>query len=192
MTASIIFLGLVNILTPKSGEDVAQILRTMPSWFGVSSEKAVRDIELAASRIARCESKEIVRGVEIYLGTKHHDDLENQAPNSWSKVFVITRFVANIPADADYGDTLGADLSPFYRGPQDRALILWPWTLDNSGRLKLAGRTNSYEGPLFDPLSELQWAIGHFGRRNVVSRTSGASPLSGPQYIQDLKQPSRK
>jgi hypothetical protein len=139
---------------------LAAELHRCPAWVKVRADES--ELRTAITRIYQqftdWDTKTIREGVERYLnessqGNEHAD----------AKVFAFLRVVFAVPSgfvgEAKHYGGWGNPVS------DGKVNLLWPYEVDDSGKLVLAGQADRYFGSPYDALAEFDELASKYPRR---------------------------
>jgi hypothetical protein len=142
-------------------ENIARALETCPLWTDVSEDDVERRKQITETYVdlAQYDTAAIRAGIALYL-QKYTNPPSYQYYQANDKVYALTRVVFKIPHGAV---STNRSITSF-----DGADQLWPFTIDNAGRIQLTGVAGFRSGPAPDVLAEFDHMSLHLGRRFPV------------------------
>jgi len=118
--------------------------------------------------VAQYDTTTIREGLALYLDRLPAPSV--QSYEAGDKIFALLRVVFNVPPLFD------VKREPLPFGLQGNPVqpegvnLLWPFSIDTSGRLRLTGVQGGLSGPAFDPLGDFDQMAIRLKRRFPVSR----------------------
>ena len=147
---------------------ILEAIARCPPWTRVTEEdgdaNAKQELFMCLDQLAREETPVLRQAFKRYIKTRQAEN--NYSLDESSKLFVINRFLFNVPP------SLGIEKAHFCGGwigrPSRNEQIdtLWPWKLGVSGKLELVGIYHGYIGEEYQALEEFDFFNKHFGRRH--------------------------
>jgi hypothetical protein len=144
-------------------DDLIGVLESCPAWSALDRDDiAGRRRVLECLRPFQRADTALVRQVLQQFESKHRDDPSDEV----FKLFVLNRYLFNVPPRVSAGDAKFFDAWRVTRyDGKGGADLLWPLSIDESGRLVLTAAAGGYSGPPYRALAEFDYFCQRFGRR---------------------------
>lgn len=156
--------GIATFNLHRTSQRTTQIvdeLDKMPSWLSVGRPGDVEcdRIEESLCRINQYKTHDIRRAIVISL--HKYRNSPNELSLLETKIFLLTRFIFNIPAMGAPNPAPGwlHDQYPTARSPD------WPFQPDNSGNPHIADVFHGFSGPKYQPLEDFDFYFQKGTRR---------------------------
>jgi hypothetical protein len=158
-------------MKPEKADVLARALQRCPLWTQTSAHdikqrQQITDVYLV---VAQYDTTTIRDGIALYLNS--YPASSPQRFDAGDRIFALLRVVFKVPRLFD----VRRERLPFsLRGnpvQADGVELLWPFSMDNDGRLLLTGLDLGFHsGPAYDPLSDFDQMAVRLERRFPASR----------------------
>ena len=160
---------------------IAEQLRACPDWYIVPPEDVGRRREITNIYLvlAHYPTDVLRSGIALYVDSYTVSEL--RYVEAGYKVFAFARVVFKVPlrvraGERQYG-TLGNPV--IAEGPIKYVDFLWPYSIDDAGKLILTGRGGFLSGMGYDPIADFNELSLRFERR--FPSTQAGEPMRRPQ-----------
>ena len=151
--------------TAERAELIARQLQSCPLWAEVSEHDLQRREQITETylRLAQYDTATIRAGIALYLNSS--PILSPQRYEAGEKIFAFVRVVFQVPRrfDATRGHLPFQPVgNPVYADGVD---LLWPFSMDDNGRLHLTGVDQGHSGLAYNPLADFDQMARRLPRR---------------------------
>jgi len=154
----------------EPGREFARQLEACPLWTGLDLQDRSGKDELFKSldRLANFDASTILEGIKLYLAAHENGPTVVEA---WQKVFVLNRFVINVPEHAGINTAYFGGWTGIPTNSQGMNL-LWPLQMTGA-RFDLIATSIGFFGPDYRGAEEFDFLKGMFGMRKRPPNPAG-------------------
>lgn len=167
-----------DVETPSKSPDedsIPHIITTLekcPAWTNMEIEDTAEKESLleCLDELSTYETSILRKAIEQFISEERRREKDSSIDvvdvfNDLSKLFVLNRYIFDVPAKSSRQDS--RSFGGFWGVPGDDKEVnrLWPLGTTPDGELDLVGECQGYTGPPFRALAEFDYFNERFGRR---------------------------